>query len=152
MLQGQVWLIIAIFVWLIVLSFFVGIFHLFLRKLSALAGQGDLKKTLGKLLEISTKNSEDVVALKKLVSELDEVGMNHLQKTGLVKFNPFQETGGDNSFSIALLTGLDNGIIITGLHTRERTRIYIKRIEKGKSEHELSAEEKKALNKAIDGK
>ena len=56
--------------------------------------------------------------------------------------------GGDHSFSVALLNGKGTGIIITGLHTRERTRVYVKDIKQGKSEVELSQEEKKALRLA----
>ena len=63
----------------------------------------------------------------------------------MVRFNPFSEMGGDHSFSVALLDGHDTGIIITGLHTRERTRVYIKPVNKGKSEYDLSKEELKAL-------
>jgi hypothetical protein len=67
---------------------------------------------------------------------------------GLIRFNPFNEIGGDHSFSLAILDGGDNGIIITGLHTRDRTRIYAKQVNKGKSDLELSTEEQKALLKA----
>jgi len=67
----------------------------------------------------------------------------------MVRFNPFLETGGDQSFAIALLDGNLDGIIITGLHTRETTRLYIKTVEKGKSRLELSKEEKEALSNAL---
>jgi len=56
---------------------------------------------------------------------------------------------GDHSFSLALLDGKDTGVVITGLHTRERTRVYMKAIKAGKGEHELSEDEKKALAKAL---
>jgi hypothetical protein len=65
-----------------------------------------------------------------------------------VRFNPFKELGGDHSFSLAILDSHDSGIVITSLHTRDRTRVYMKDIKKGKSESELSAEEKSALTSA----
>ena len=49
---------------------------------------------------------------------------------------------------MAMLNGKDTGVVITGLHTRERTRLYVKPISRGKSEYELSLEEKKAIAKA----
>lgn len=73
----------------------------------------------------------------------------NVQKIGLVRFNPFNETGGDHSFSLALLDGNGNGFVMTGLHTRERTRLYIKPIRNLKSEYELSQEEQKAIKEAL---
>jgi len=66
----------------------------------------------------------------------------------LVRFNPFSEMGGDHSFSLALLDAHLTGFIVTGLHTRERTRVYIKKIDGGKCKQDLSKEEREALKKA----
>lgn len=71
-----------------------------------------------------------------------------VQKVGIVRFNPFSEIGGDQSFSIALLDGSDNGVVITSLYTREGNRIYGKPIKAGQSEYILTAEEKEAIEKA----
>jgi hypothetical protein len=49
---------------------------------------------------------------------------------------------------LAVLDGEDNGVVITSLHTRDRTRVYMKRVLKGKGDVELSEEEKQALSKA----
>ena len=84
----------------------------------------------------------------KRLDFLEEDGKVHVQKIGLVRFNPFRELGGDHSFSLAILDGINSGVIITGLHTRDRTRIYMKEIKKGKASLELSSEEKKALAQA----
>jgi hypothetical protein len=68
---------------------------------------------------------------------------------GLLRFNPFKDTGGDQSFILALVDAHDTGVIITALYSRSGTRWYSKRVTKGKgTEHELSDEEKKALNMA----
>jgi hypothetical protein len=72
-----------------------------------------------------------------------------LQKVGTVRFNPFSEVGGDQSFSIALLDGNDTGIVITSLYSREGNRVYAKPIKKGSSKYQLSEEEKKAIEKAL---
>lgn len=98
-----------------------------------------------------TKNKDFInnsIEIRKIQSELESFISSssiHLQKVGLVKFNPFKEAGGNNSFSLALLNGDKNGIIITSLHTRERTRLYLKEVLKGKSKLELSTEEQDAL-------
>lgn len=86
--------------------------------------------------------------VKRRLDSLEAGGLLHVQKVGLVRFNPFRELGGDHSFSLAMLDGQDSGIVITGLHTRDRTRVYIKEIKKGKAALELSNEERKAFNEA----
>ena len=67
---------------------------------------------------------------------------------GLIKFNAFDDTGGGQSFALCLLDEKKNGIVLTSLHGRDTTRFYVKEISDGKSDQELSAEEKKALHKA----
>jgi hypothetical protein len=69
---------------------------------------------------------------------------------GIVRFNPFSEVGGDQSFSIALLNENDDGVVITSLYTRQENRVYGKPIKNSQSEYSLSEEEKKAIEKAIE--
>ena len=71
-----------------------------------------------------------------------------IQKVGIIRFNPFSEVGSDQSFSIALLNGNNDGIVITSLYTREENRVYGKPIKAGLSGYHLSAEEKEAIEKA----
>ena len=71
-------------------------------------------------------------------------------KIGLVRFNPFDELGGDQSFILCLLDNSQSGAIITSLHNRDSTRVYAKAIKNGQSENAtLSKEETKALIKTI---
>jgi hypothetical protein len=72
-----------------------------------------------------------------------------IQKVGIVRFNPFKEVGGNQSFSIALLDREKNGLVITSLYSREGNRVYAKPIEKGNSRYQLSREEKEAIEKAL---
>lgn len=67
----------------------------------------------------------------------------------LNKFNPFSDTGGDQSFVLTLLDDHQDGFILTSLHGRGVTRFYAKKVSHGKPEQELSTEEKKALNQAL---
>ena len=132
-------------VWLLILSIFLYRFIVLFNKLTKGVEVTDLKKVLEKVLEKGQINTEGIKALEKRVSLIEEDGKFHIQKIGLVRFNPFKELGGDHSFSMAILYSHDSGIIITSLHTRDRTRVYMKDIKKGKSSFELSSEEKKAL-------
>lgn len=131
--------------WLLVLTFLVWKIYALFNKLSRGVEVTDIKKLLEKVLASETQNKKDVTDAFRKISYLEEDGKLHIQKVGLSRFNPFKELGGDHSFCIAILDGQDSGIIITSLHTRDRTRVYMKDIKKGKSSSELSAEEKKAL-------
>lgn len=142
-------LLIIFGVWLVVLTIFFVRLFIFFKKLTKDSQKGDLIKILNKIFETQNKNSLSIGGLEKEIKRIDLEKKSHVQKVGIIRFNPFKEIGGDHSFSLALLDGEDSGVIITCLHTRERTRVYMKAISKGKSELELSSEEKKALEKAI---
>lgn len=136
-------------VWLAALSIIFFLFFVFFRRLTKGTKENELLKVLSRILKVQEENSGSIVAIEKEVKRIDWEARYHVQKVGIIRFNPFKEIGGDHSFSLALLDGEDSGAIITCLHTRERTRVYMKGIKKGKSELELSSEEKKALEKAI---
>jgi hypothetical protein len=104
----------------------------------------DVLSVLSKLKENIDKTSKELVDFKK-------ESKKNLQKVGLIRFNPFREIGGDQSFSIALLDAENNGFIVTSLYGREANRIYAKKITRGASSHTLSKEEKQALTKAMKG-
>ena len=70
------------------------------------------------------------------------------QKISLVRFNPFGDTGGDQSFSLAVLDAHDSGYVLTSIHGREGTRVYVKPVDLGKSKYQLSVEEQQALSQA----
>lgn len=94
------------------------------------------------LKENFEKFSEELEKLKK-------ESKFSIQKIGIVRFNPFFEIGGNQSFSVALLDGNNTGFVITSLYTREGNRIYAKPIVDEKSQYLLSKEEKEAIEKAI---
>ena len=71
-----------------------------------------------------------------------------MQKVGVVRFNPFDDGGGNFSFSLALLDGHDNGVIITSMYGRQQNRIYTKKISQGASETALTEEEQQAMQEA----
>lgn len=147
-MQIEIIILVVLGVWLLVLTFvlysFLGIF----RKLSRGLGEQDLRKVLEKVLAAEVQNKKDLDDLKKDLKRLEEQGHLYVQKIGLVRFNPFSEMGGHHSFSLAILDRQKSGVVITGLHTRERSRIYAKSLNKGKSDLTLSKEEEKAIIKA----
>ncbi|MDH4330590.1 MAG: DUF4446 family protein [Candidatus Moranbacteria bacterium] len=110
---------------------------------------GDLEELLNKNIENIHKMDDDIQELFKASNEIYDLSFSGIHKIGLVRFNPFKDLGGDQSFSIALLNGDNSGIVISSLHTREGTRIYSKSIKNSKSEkYTLTAEEEESIEKA----
>ncbi|MEW6307971.1 MAG: DUF4446 family protein [Bacillota bacterium] len=75
-----------------------------------------------------------------------------LQRVALVRFNAFHNTGGELSFALALLDQQGSGLVISTIYGREETRTYAKAVTRGKSKHNLSAEEQAAIRQALESK
>lgn len=91
----------------------------------------------------------DIQDLYGISNQIHNLASRSVHKVGVIRFNPFKDLGGDQSFSVALLDGQDTGVVISSLHTREGTRVYAKAIEKGKSvKHPLSEEEQEVIKRA----
>lgn len=86
--------------------------------------------------------------LDRRAGALEEAGRVAVQRVGLVRYNPFEDTGSNQSFALALLDARGDGIILSSLHSRQATRLYLKRIQNGGSDAPLSAEEAQAVREA----
>lgn len=93
---------------------------------------------------------DDLAALRKKVAEMDIALGQSVQHVGLVRYNPFQETGGDQSFAVALLDSKGDGIVVSSLHSRTMTRFYARPIKGGTAQLSLSEEEAKAVQQAME--
>jgi len=108
-----------------------------------------LKDVLDVLLATQKGLQSQTKDLYKALDEVKKDGRLHVQRVGLVRFNPFSDTGGSQSFTLALLDGHDNGLVMTSLYARTGHRWYIKEVVSGKGkELALSKEEQTAVQKA----
>lgn len=100
-----------------------------------------IQKTLG-------EHEHTQLYLKGEYQKLKEDGQLHLQNLTLKRYNPFSDTGGDQSFILAILDGNKDGVVITSLHSRENTRFYVKSVKGGVGiDHPLSDEEQRMINR-----
>ena len=107
------------------------------------------KSVLENLMKDINVAKKDIDYLKSYCGKMQQEGLLHIQRVGLLRFNPFKDTGGDQSFILALCDANDTGVIISGLYSRSGTRWYTKRVANGRGvEYELSDEEKKVLKEA----
>ncbi|MEA3459925.1 MAG: DUF4446 family protein, partial [Chloroflexota bacterium] len=89
-----------------------------------------------------------VTDLKHTVEILGENLNRSLQACGIVRFNPFSDTGGDQSFVIALADAHGNGVVISSLYSRTRSRVYAKPLRNWGSSYTLTDEEREAIARA----
>jgi hypothetical protein len=80
---------------------------------------------------------------------LESAGRRAVSRVGLVRYNPFEETGGNQSFALAMTDANGDGFVISSLHARAGTRLYAKSVIAGRSDAALSAEEAEALRMAL---
>ena len=74
-----------------------------------------------------------------------------IQKVGVVRFNPYHDTGGEYSFTVALLDENGSGLLLTGLYHRDQSRVYAKEVRAWTSDQELMDEERAAIEQARGG-
>jgi hypothetical protein len=102
---------------------------------------------VGRVDEVGRRLDE----LMRVHEFLERRSRGSLQHIGLVRFNPFDDTGSDQSFAIALLDDRRDGVVLSSLHGRANTRLYAKPVESGASSHNLSDEETEAIRIAVEG-
>ena len=79
---------------------------------------------------------------------LDERLKRQSGAVGMVRYNPFRDTGGDQSFSVAWLNEQQDGLVLSSLYSRQETRLYAKPVQGGASTYTLTEEEQRALQAA----
>ena len=114
------------------------------RRIDALT-RGEEGKDLGEILDahldkvFAVSNEVDELTVRTAVAEANL--RRSFQRIGLVRFNPFEDTGGNQSFALALLDANGDGIVFQQPPLPHRTRVYAKAVNGGRSETALSEEE-----------
>jgi hypothetical protein len=139
-------LVVILVVWTTVITYLL----ITLRSQISIFTKSGERASLPRILEGMTRDIEkaevSVGELAKRITSLEKDGKLHIQKIGLLRFNPFKDTGGEQSFVLSLVDNEDTGIVLSGLYSRSGTRWYAKKVKHGKGlEVELSDEEQKAV-------
>ncbi|MEK7061862.1 MAG: DUF4446 family protein [Patescibacteria group bacterium] len=133
-------------------AFLISYFYKTNKKFDLLLEKGkikDLKEVLFKQID-KAKNQEEIInKIIDRIKSLESVSEKTFQKIGVIRFNPFDSLGGNQSFVIALLDKQNNGFVISSLFIKDGNRVYAKAIQNGNSEYSLSNEEKEALKRAM---
>ncbi|MEP7379552.1 MAG: DUF4446 family protein, partial [Chloroflexota bacterium] len=86
----------------------------------------------------------DADRVNRLATQLEGA----IQRVGVVRYNPFEDTGSNQSFVLAMLDARGDGFVLSSLHSRQATRMFLKQVSGGKVESAVSDEEAEALRLA----
>jgi hypothetical protein len=118
------------------------------RALTSGADGGSLEAVLHEHVRQVRAAVERVQELDAAMSQVEQASRSHLQRVGFLRFNPFRDTGGDQSFALALTDEAGNGVVISSLHSREVTRVYAKPLTAWETGYQLTEEERQAIQRA----
>lgn len=108
----------------------------------------NIEQLLNECLKGNKKLDEEQKQINGKIDDIQRDLKKCIKKSGMIRFNPFEEMGGDQCFAIALLNEEDDGFVLTGILSREGSYIYAKPIENGESTYRISDEELKAIQKS----
>lgn len=126
---------------------------------------GSLERRYRKLVRgTNNKNLEEVIhgymdkvdsalntseEIRKMFVHYEKELKKCTQKVAILRYKAFDDVGSDLSFSVAMLDGDNNGVILTGIYGRNDSTTYAKPVDKGISRYDLSDEEERVLKEAI---
>ncbi len=136
-----------------VLVFLLIIQNFFLRKrykkIFKKNDEHSIENVLSEYLSRTEKTERNIKKLMNDLIKLEKHSESLVRRTLIKRYNPFKDSGSDQSFTISLLDGTNNGLLLTGLYSRDGVRVYAKPVENGLTKHGLSNEEAEILKKSI---
>jgi uncharacterized protein DUF4446 len=142
--------VIALAVWAFTLQRSLSALRHRLRAAFTGGGNEGLDEVLDRILKRLDGTDQRLGALNALHQELETLlRTGTLRNVGVVRFNPFPDAGGDQSFAIALLDSEGSGLVLSSLHARTDTRVFAKPVQGGRSRYPLSDEEQDAIRRAL---
>ncbi len=100
-----------------------------------------LEENISKLKSAKEKIEKELVDVNKKLRK-------SVRGVETIRFNPFPDQGSNQSFAVGILDEDGDGVVFSSLYSRERMSIFAKPVKKGKSEYELTEEEKEVIKKA----
>ena len=119
-----------------------------LERLTAGMDGVNLEETLTAHLESVAQAVRRMEILEQAVAVLQAQVPRCYQRASMVRYDAFDDVGGEQSFSLALLDAQGDGLLLTSVYSRTEVRVYAKSVQKGLSSHALSHEEERALRQA----
>src|SRR6266566_3851058 len=119
MFLGFLFVILALtIVWLAVLTYSLLQFNNNYRILTNNGNKKTLDVVISSLIREFHVQKKTLAELRTQYDRIEKEETFHIQKIGLLRFNPFNDTGGDQSFIVTLIDAHETGVVITALYSR----------------------------------
>jgi hypothetical protein len=90
-----------------------------------------------------------VDAVGERISKVDARVDGTVSKTAIVRYDAYQDAGGHQSASVAMLDAASSGVVLSAIQGRDYARIYVKELDRGRASVALSPEEQEAVDRAM---
>lgn len=119
------------------------------RKMMRGTNSKNLEELIVKSLDKIDSMQDTTDNVKEICENTSKLINSCVQKVAMKRYKAFEDVGSDLSYSIAMLDGNNNGVIITSIYSRNESITYAKPIDNGISRYDLSEEESSVLHQAI---
>lgn len=144
--MADVAVFVVVFIWLVLLTFVVFRTRSHYQRLITTTRKTSIDGILDSLLSRDIELLKETEQLKKQLEEVVSKSMTHIHAVNVVRFNPFEKRGREQSFVVSLLDEHVTGLIMNFMYTPDGLRVFTKKVKEGKGDgYELSEEEKKSL-------
>lgn len=134
---------------ILLLVIWVFLIELRLKKFFRGKGAKELEEVLLSLGDDLKKLNVSEEEIVKYLETVERRLKKSVQGIGIIRFNPFDDAGSNQSFSVSFLNEEGDGVVISSLYSREKVSVYAKPIKNYESEYSLSDEEKEAVKNAL---
>ncbi len=111
-------------------------------------GGASLEHVIHSLTSDAAMLTDHAQKTEAAINNLDARLRQAVRGVAVRRFDPFQNSGGQQSFASAFLNEDGDGVVVSGIHARDGVRVYAKEVKKFASERELSSDEKSAIDSA----
>lgn len=119
------------------------------KKMTTLVKGGNLEEHICNIEARYTEQQTILDSVSNDIQAIDVELKSFPQHWHLMRYNAFDNTGSDLSFTLALLNDYKDGFVLTSIFGREDSRVYAKPVTQGKSQYALSEEEQQAIEAAM---
>ncbi len=129
----------------------IRLFILDKRLTNLLSGKhaNNFEDVIDEFVKTSRRLDERTKLIAQEIDNINERLAKAIQKVHTIRFNPFRDQGGTQSFATCFMDENGDGLVISSLYSRDKVSVYAKPLKDGKSEYELSQEEKESIDKAL---
>ncbi|SDO52679.1 Protein of unknown function [Paenibacillus sp. yr247] len=142
-------LILVLFIFILILSIKLSSLRKQYTQMMNGSKAENMEELIIEMQKVLNEQKAESIATSAKVETIRKAMMRLKSKVAIHRYNAFNEGGSDLSFTVAILDEYQDGVLLTGIHSREQMYMYAKPIQNAQSSYTLSPEEKEAINQTL---